>query len=136
MLIGHCWSETFAFNEELSHYLNMRKMDKKIDKQLRIVLTDVCETALKKYVGFQWLTHVVNYSNFPKSLKVVCVFDTNENLNNFMLDNHSQALNILIQKKLFEVDVNINNVVNHISYDTEENCDKNDNGKWAVRLAK
>ena len=57
----------------------MRKSDKKLDNQLRLVLTDVCETALKEVEGFQWLTHVVNYSNFPQSLRVVCVFDTNEN---------------------------------------------------------
>ena len=58
----------------------MRKTDKKMDNQLRHVLTEVCEVALKDINGFQWLTHVVNYSNFPKSLQVVCVFDTNENL--------------------------------------------------------
>ena len=51
----------------------MRKTDKKMDNQLRHVLTEVCEVALKDINGFQWLTHVVNYSNFPKSLQVVCV---------------------------------------------------------------
>ncbi len=114
----------------------MRKTDKKIDKQLRFVLTEVCETALEEYAGFEWLTHVVNYSHFPNSLRVVCVFDTNENLENFMIDNHHQALNAFVQKKLVDIGINIKNFGDHISYDTEENCDKCDDGRWAVRLKK
>lgn len=112
----------------------MRKTDKKINNQLRLVLTDVCEIALNEINGFQWLTHLVNYSNFPKSLKVVCVFDTNENLSYFMSKDSKKELASLIQVKLHEVDVKVKNVTDHILYDTEENCEKEHNGKWAVRL--
>lgn len=112
----------------------MRKTDKKIDNQLRLVLTDVCEIALKEINGFLWLTHLVNYSNFPKSLKVVCVFDTNENLSYFMSKDSKKELTSLIQVKLHEVDVKVKNVTDHILYDTEENCEKEHNGKWADRL--
>ena len=62
----------------------MRKTDKKIDKQLRETLTQVCDTALKDYCGFEWLTHTVNYSDFPSSLHITCVFDTNEHLDGFI----------------------------------------------------
>lgn len=113
----------------------MRKTDRKIDNQLRLVLTDVCEIALKEINGFQWLTHLVNYSNFPKSLKVVCVFDTNENLSYFMSKDSKKELTSLIQVKLDEVDVKVKNVTEHILYDTEENCEKEHNGKWADRLS-
>jgi len=112
----------------------MRKSDKKMDNQLRLVLTDVCEAALKEIDGFQWLTHLVNYSRFPQSLKVVCVFDTNENLNTFMSNSGENALASLIQRKLSEVDVNIKAVSAHITYDTEENCELEHQGKWAERL--
>ena len=112
----------------------MRKTDRKIDNQLRLVLTDVCEITLKEINGFQWLTHLVNYSNFPKSLKVVCVFDTNENLSYFMSKDSKKELTSLIQVKLQEVDVKVKNVTDHILYDTEENCEKEHNGKWADRL--
>ena len=112
----------------------MRKIDRKIDNQLRLVLTDVCEITLKEINGFQWLTHLVNYSNFPKSLKVVCVFDTNENLSYFMSKDSKKELASLIRVKLHEVDVKVKNVTNHILYDTEENCEKEHNGKWADRL--
>lgn len=53
----------------------MRKKDKKIDNELRLVLIDACEQALKDITGFQWLTHfLVNYDDFPNSLMVACVF--------------------------------------------------------------
>ncbi|WP_114325863.1 Fis family transcriptional regulator [Candidatus Colwellia aromaticivorans] len=112
----------------------MRKSDKKIENQLRIALTEVCETALNNFTGFEWLTHLVNHSNFPKSLKVICVFDTNDNLSNFINSKSSHELDSLIQKNLFEKGINLKNITNHISYDTEENCQTNNNGKWADRL--
>lgn len=112
----------------------MRKSDKKLDNQLRLVLTNVCEAALKEIDGFQWLTHLVNYSNFPKSLKVVCVFDTNENLSFFMSKSSGSELAFLIQRKLSEVGVNIKDMSAQITYDTEENCELEHRGKWAERL--
>ncbi|MDF1762703.1 MAG: Fis family transcriptional regulator [Oleibacter sp.] len=111
----------------------MRKTDKKIDNQIREILTDVCEAALKENTGFQWLTHLVNYSSFPKSLKVICVFDTNENLNDFSANDRHLELNDLIQKSLFDVGVSIN--ISQVSYDTEENCSQVHNGKWTDRFA-
>jgi hypothetical protein len=112
----------------------MRKTDKKIDNQLRLVLIDVCEVALKEIDGFQWLTHLVNYSNFPKSLKVVCVFDTNEKVSSFISENSQNKLTALIQLKLNAIDINVKNVVDHIYYDTEENCAKENGGNWSARL--
>ncbi|UTA48968.1 Fis family transcriptional regulator [Simiduia sp. 21SJ11W-1] len=53
----------------------MRKTHKKIDNAIRIALTGVCESALKKVDGFQWLTHLVDYGNFPQILAVVCIFE-------------------------------------------------------------
>ena len=113
----------------------MRKTDKKIENQLRITLMGACEIASRQIIGFQWLTHLVDYSNFPRSLNVICVLDTNENLDRFMTENRNNKLNDLIQEKLFEIGICINNIANHISYDTEENCIINDNGKWTDRLA-
>ncbi len=112
----------------------MRKTDKKIDNQLRRVLTDVCEVALKDIKGFQWLTHLVNYSNFPKSLKVVCVFDTNDNLAGFMSDNSEKELIQLIRAQLNRGGVELQNINDHIFYDTEENCERDHRGNWANRL--
>jgi hypothetical protein len=115
-------------------FFNMRKTDKKIDNQLRIALTKVCETALKEFTGFQWLTHLVNYANFPKTLRIVCVFDTNENLSAFKADNSNNALCKLIQEKLNEIGINLKNIGSHIAYDTQEECEKIHHGNWANRL--
>lgn len=112
----------------------MRKTDKKIENQLRSVLTDVCETALKEIDGFQWLTHFVNYANFPRSLKVVCIFDTNENLSKFLSKEGGVELRSLIHKKLHEIGINVKNMAGQLAYDTEENCEKDHNGKWHERF--
>jgi predicted RNA-binding protein with PIN domain len=113
----------------------MRKSDKKIENNLRIALTDVCESALKEFTGFEWLTHLVKYSDFPKSLKIICVFDTNNNLTSFLNSNNRYDLEELIVKNLLCAEVRIKNITNHISYDTEEECEKNNNGKWGDRLS-
>lgn len=52
----------------------MRKSDKKLDKAIRLHLTEVCDYALEHTQGFLWLTHTVDYKHFPSSLKVRCVF--------------------------------------------------------------
>jgi hypothetical protein len=99
----------------------MRKTDKKVDNQLCEVLTDVCEAALKQCLGFQWLTHVANYNKFPKSLKVTCIFDTNDNVDNFIVTPGYDELMSLIQQKLLSIGIRVNNIADHISFDSEEN---------------
>ncbi|NMP17712.1 Fis family transcriptional regulator [Thalassotalea sp. Y01] len=112
----------------------MRKSDKKMDNQLRLVLTDVCANALKQIDGFQWLTHLVNYSDFPKSLKVVCVFDTNDSLDNYLKSDRNNHLQSIIKAELNNLGIKLKNVVNHVLFDTEENCEQQHNGNWAKRL--
>jgi|TARA_B110000114_G_C14852614_1_gene301370 hypothetical protein len=112
----------------------MRKTDKKIDNQLRLALTEVCEVALKDIDGFQWLTHLVNYANFPSSLKVVCVFDTHANLAGFLSSSSSTTLSTLIQTQLHSVNISVKDVKDHISYDTEQDCTAQHNGQWGHRL--
>ena len=112
----------------------MRKSDKKMDNQLRITLTDVCELALKDFTGFQWLTHLANYSKFPESLKVICIFDTNDNLSSFIAKNNHHELSTLIQKSLFNIGVSIKSIDNHIAYDSEEDCEIYNHGNWKDRL--
>lgn len=110
----------------------MRKTDKKLDNTLRLALTDVCDIALKDIIGFQWLTHSVNYSNFPQSLKIICVFDTNENIRYFEQSHYSVTLEELIQTKLGNI--TLKNISKHIAYDSEENCHKEHYGQWVKRL--
>ncbi|UXI02000.1 Fis family transcriptional regulator [Photobacterium sp. TY1-4] len=112
----------------------MRKQDKKTDNQLRAVLTNVCDAALNTCDGFLWLTHVVNYANFPDSLKIVCVFETNAQLANFTSGTHQAQLNTLIQNQLGSMGIRLKSIARHVIYDSEENCDRQHQGNWAKRL--
>lgn len=98
----------------------MRKTDKKIDNQLRNVLTEVCEIALNEYEGFQWLTHSVNYKQFPQSLKIILVFNNKAALDSLKVEGLDTALNRLIQLKLFEVNIIIRDLSRQITYQTSE----------------
>ena len=108
----------------------MRKTDKKIDKAIVAVLTESCEIAKDEYDGFQWLTHFVNYNNFPSSLRVLCVFDTNEQLERVDM----QAIHALIQSGLEAIDINFAKASLQLSFDTEENCMRENKGDWDKRI--
>jgi len=112
----------------------MRKSDKKIENQIRDVLTDVCEDTLKGYEGFLWVTHTVNFSSFPQSLKIVCVFNTNKDRANFLESNGQQQVSSVVQNAFNQVGIKLKNADKHISYDTQENCDRDHQGKWGSRL--
>ena len=112
----------------------MKKSDKKLDNQIRNTLTDICDEAIEKYSGFQWLTHSANYAAFPKSLKVICVFDTNAHLKLFM-QSQQRELNNLIKKSLTDIGAPIQDIGRQIKYDTEENCNRDNAGDWGERLA-
>lgn len=62
----------------------MRKTDKKIDNQLRQVLTATCDFALQNTQGYQSISHTVNYNQFPASLVVTCLFDDQQHADNAM----------------------------------------------------
>ncbi|WP_295893899.1 Fis family transcriptional regulator [uncultured Vibrio sp.] len=113
----------------------MRKTDKKIDNQIRESLTLVCDDALNQIEGFQWLTHTVNYSNFPSSLKIVGVFDTDTQLESFQASEQKQWFSALVSKRLNTINITFKNIDKHILFDTEQACDLNSNGNWARRLS-
>lgn len=112
----------------------MRKSDKKIENQIIAALKGACELALDNIDGFVWLTHFVDYSSFPKSLAVVCVFDTNENKSKLFSSHSEKYLCSLINENLLAVGIQLKDVRKHVSFDTEEDCEKENNGKWNERF--
>ena len=106
----------------------MKKTDKKLDNAITAVLTQACDIALLQHDGFVWLTHLVNYQRFPKSLAIVCVFETNDQLAKADQDN----LRALIKAQLATIDIALNNQQIHV--DTEENCNNQNNGEWQERF--
>jgi hypothetical protein len=112
----------------------MRKTDKKIDNLLRIALTDICEDMLKRVNGFRWLTHFANYSNFPKSLKIHFIFETNRELDIFLSQEAKDVSLKQVYEKLIGIGVKLKNINNHVVFDTEENCKRDNDGKWNERF--
>ncbi|WP_112479071.1 Fis family transcriptional regulator [Vibrio variabilis] len=96
----------------------MRKSDKKIDKLIREVLTEVCEETLKSYEGFLWVTHTVKFPSFPQSLQIICVFESNQDRANFLMSDGQQHVSSAIQIAFNRVGVQIKNVSRQISYET------------------
>ncbi|CAA0125599.1 Uncharacterised protein [BD1-7 clade bacterium] len=109
----------------------MRKTDKKIDNAIIAALTETCETAKETYTGFQWLTHFVNWSAFPKSLVVVCIFDTNSHLSNADVS----GFRATVKHQLSLINIHIGDANKQIRFDTEENCDLHHNGNWDNRFS-
>ncbi|UUO25505.1 Fis family transcriptional regulator [Colwellia sp. M166] len=113
----------------------MRKSDKKLDNQIIKALTEVCHHALEDIDGFQWLTHTVNFDNFPQSLKVVCVFDSNSSLTDYEKSETNHYLTTLIASKLTSIGLALNNINNQVELDSEENCRLYHAGNWHKRLS-
>ncbi len=95
----------------------MRKSDKKVENLIRNVLTEVCEDTLKGSDGFLWVTHTVQFSNFPQSLKIVCVFETNQDRAEFLVGEGQQHVSATIQKAFDKVGVQLKNASKQISYE-------------------
>lgn len=112
----------------------MRKTDKKIDKALTKALTELCEDSLENIEGFQWLTHQVNYSNFPSSLKITCVFDTNERVKKLLNSRAESTLISQISTICNHLNITLKNISAHVGFDSEERCDIEHQGNWAQRL--
>ena len=113
----------------------MKKSDKLKEKQLIACLNAVCDQAKSDFTGFEWLTHQVSYADFPKSLRIIVVFDTNNNLSQFVLGKSKEAFMRLIKSQLAEIGVVLHQVNQQLTFDTEERCEFEHAGSWAKRLA-
>lgn len=110
------------------------KTQKKIDNNIRVVLTAVCEETLGKLEGFEWLTHQANYTNFPASLLITCVFRTDQQLEDAVERGDTQRLQRSIQAQLLKVGIKFKYLAKQIIFDTEERCEDEDGADWSRRL--
>ncbi|MBU2887348.1 hypothetical protein KO507_16400 [Gilvimarinus agarilyticus] len=108
----------------------MKKTDKKLDNQLCRELTKVCELAKDCYAGFEWLTHWVNYQDFPASLVVLCVYDTDAQL----ASADRTGVRRLVATGLHSMGVELADLSRQVRFDSEESCAREDNGRWQKRL--
>ncbi|CUB02260.1 hypothetical protein [Marinomonas fungiae] len=112
----------------------MRKTDKKLENQIRVTLTELCDELLDLELGFAWLTHLVDYDRFPHSLKIVCVFDSTQAQQDFAQSPHCAQLQSALQARLKSLNISLKDISKHLFLDNEEACERTHQGRWADRL--
>ena len=113
----------------------MKKQDKKLDNSIIKALTQACDKALEEYPGFCWLTHRVNYNQFPQSLKIICVFENNLQVNELLKSSDYKPFIQNIVSHLNQLDIKFKKAESHIFFDNEEDCSREHNGNWQIRLS-
>lgn len=115
--------------------MKLSKTNQKIDNNICKALTIACESSLHEVDGFSWLTHRVNYTNFPASLIVTCVFNTGAEIELMKSKKQDDFLRASIQKQLLKIGVVVKNINQCVHFDSEEACNNQQGGHWADRLA-
>jgi len=112
----------------------MKKSDKKIENALRVQLTEVCDQALDQFAGFEWLTHFVDYAEFPKSLYILCVFNREADIAELVNTGKEKQLFKLIEQRLAAENIRLKNIPKQVGFDSEERCSNDNAGKWPQRF--
>lgn len=90
-----------------------------IERELIRALTTACETAKSEIVGFQWLTHEVDYEEFPQSLVVTWVFDSEANRARALASADKARMLELTQVALDEVGISVSSIAEHVAFSVE-----------------
>jgi len=107
-----------------------------IERRLVVTLTEACETAKARIVGFAWLTHEVDFAHFPSSLRVTWVFDTRANRDQALAGESARQMHELTAEALREAEVEVHQVSAHLVFDSEEHCQQVSAGNWQQHLAR
>lgn len=98
----------------------MKKSDKKIENAIRTALTNVCNIALETVPGFKWITHKVNYRDFPESLTIVCVFENDDSRQVAQQPEVEKHLHQIIQQQLAASEIKVKNLGAMVRFSTED----------------
>lgn len=115
--------------------MKLSKTNQKIDNNICKALTIACESSLHTVSGFVWLTHRVNYTNFPASLIITCVFNNQNDIKLMQAQQQDKLLCTTIQQQLLKVGVVMKNITKQVRFDSEEACLVQHHGEWHKRLA-
>jgi hypothetical protein len=115
--------------------MKLNKTNQKIDNNICKALTIACESALHEIPGFEWLTHRVNYTNFPASLIITCIFNNKIDIEEMKKTKQDVLLVHSIQKQLLKAGIVVKNINNQVRFDSEEACSIQHQGEWHIRLA-
>ncbi len=97
----------------------MKKTDKKREKSIVQGLTRVCEIAKNEVSSFEWLTHTIDYDDFPNSLMVHCIFTSDESIRQVIDSGQDEAIFKLICDELVLIDINFKDISNRVTFDTK-----------------
>ncbi len=97
----------------------MKKTDKKREKSIVQGLTRVCEIAKNEVSGFEWLTHRIDYDDFPNSLMVHCIFTSDESIKQVIDSGQDEAIFKLIYDELVLIDINVKDISNRVTFDAK-----------------
>jgi hypothetical protein len=114
--------------------MKLSKTTQKLDNNICKALTIACESSLHIIDGFSWLTHRANFTNFPASLIVTCVFETDQDIVNMQEKQLADDFRKDIQKQLLKVGVIVKSLERNIHFDSEEACNRQHQGQWDIRL--
>jgi hypothetical protein len=112
----------------------MNKTVKKLESNLVRALTVACEQAKLEVSGFEWLTHTAEYSNFPKSLLIRCIFDDDASLHKAKDSAYDLTIIRCIHKALLNAGILLQNPKKHVLFDTEQACEREHEGNWKKRI--
>ncbi|VXC66928.1 conserved hypothetical protein [Pseudomonas sp. 8Z] len=87
-----------------------------IERELIRTLTNACETAKSEIVGFQWLTHEVDYEQFPQSLVVTWMFDSEANKARALASPDKARMQVLTLAAFAEVGISVANIDKHVVF--------------------
>ena len=105
-----------------------------MDRELTRALTWACESAKSEIVGFEWLTHCVDYDRFPDSLMVTWVFDNEHNRRAALAGPCSQTMHNLTYAAFEEAGIAVADIRRHVEWDSQERCTSAHGGDWTLRL--
>lgn len=112
-----------------------KRIHSNIERELARALTDACETAKAEVVGFEWLTHQVDYARFPQSLCVTWVFDNDTNMAAASQGPLKARLVELTLAAFADIGISVSSGAAHVRLDSQQRCDAVHGGDWETRLS-
>ena len=113
-----------------------KREQSRIERTLAATLTDACEAGKAEIVGFQWLTHDVDYQRFPASLRVIWVFASQAEQDAAIAKGQERLMQALTAAALQAADIALENPAVQVRLDNEQQCLRVDGGNWQQRLTR
>lgn len=113
----------------------MNKKEKKTESLIVKALNNVCNSLENTIEGFSWLTHFVDYSHFPGSLKIVLVFDSFHHLESAKQQPIFNTILHLAEFSLKDEGISLISMEKALYFDTDENGADFNSARWCRKYA-